>query len=151
MQAGLAKIKTLAGVHASFICDNRGEVVVSALSGGLDMATLTSIGREVTLIMAATEAAGEAMGELDCRYERVRLVVRTLTHAVFVVLCDPQIDIAMLRLALDVETARFKGDSEIQRQFQARAIGRREVVQGDVDEASWHLFTLLAKGGKDSG
>ena len=150
MQAGLAKIKTLAGVNATFICDNRGEVIASVVSGGLDTATLTGIGREVTLIMAAARAAGEAMGELDVQYEEAWLVMRTLTHAVLVVLCDPLVDIAMLRLVLDVETARFKGDKEIQSQFEARALDR-EVVQGDVDEVSWHLFTLFAKGGKDSG
>ena len=150
MQTGLEKIKTLAGVNACFICDNRGEVIAGVASGGLDTAALTRIGREATLIMAAGKTAGEAMSEMDATYEGARVVVRALPHAVLVALCDPRIDIAMLRLALDVETTRLKGDGGIKRQLEARAVGR-EVVQKDVDEASWHLFTLLAKGGKDSG
>lgn len=149
MQEGLEKIKTVAGVRDSFICDNRGEVIASAVSSGLDTSTLNSIGREVTLVMAAMEMTGEAMHQIDCTYAETLLVVRNLTHAVLVVLCEPQIDIAMLRLVLDVEMARFKGNSSIQSQFATRD-REKKLSQEEVDETSWHLITLLEQGGKDS-
>lgn len=150
MQEGLAQIKTMAGVRDSFICDNRGEVIAGVMSAGLDTATRTGIGREVTLLMAGLQAAGEPMGEMDVTYEGARLVVRALANAVLVVLCEPQIDIAMLRLALDVVMGRFKADSVIQSQFEARAV-QKELAQGDVDELSWHLFKILErKGGNTS-
>jgi hypothetical protein len=148
MKEGLAKIKAVAGVRDSFICDNHGEVIASAVSSGLDTNTLNSISREVTLVMAAMEMADEAMREMDCTYEGVRLVARNMAHATLIVLCELQIDIAMLRLTMDVVKARFQGDGGIQSQFAARA-REKELSQEDVDETSWHLLTLLDKGGDD--
>ena len=60
------------------------------------------------------------MNELDFSYQEARLVARDLENAAFVVVCDPLIEIAMLRLTLNVVTARVMGDSKLQSQFKAR-------------------------------
>lgn len=145
MQEGLAQIKTMAGVQDTFICDSRGKVIAGVVSGGLNKATRTRIGREAALIMAALEAAGEPMGEMDCRYEGARLVVRTLANAVLMVLCEPQTDIAMLRLTLDVVTTRFKADSGMESQLDKARAAQKELAQEDVDEISWHLFKIFTE------
>jgi predicted regulator of Ras-like GTPase activity (Roadblock/LC7/MglB family) len=144
MEEALAEINAVAGVRGSFVCDNLGTMIVSAVMTGLD-ASFDAIGREVTQTMAALETAGEAVSELDFSYEGARLVAHDLEKAVLVVLCEPEVEIAMLRLTLSVVMARLKGDAETQSRLEARA-EEKEVVQDEVDEISWHLLEVLKEG-----
>ena len=144
MEEALAEINAVAGVRGSFVCDNLGTMIVSAVMTGLD-ASFDAIGREVTQTMAALETTGEAVSELDFAYEGARLVAHDLEKAVLVVLCEPDVEIAMLRLTLSVVMARLKGDAETQSRLEARA-EEKEVVQDEVDEMSWHLLEVLKKG-----
>ena len=144
MEEALAEINAVAGVRGSFVCDNLGTMIVSAVMTGLD-ASFDAIGREVTQTMAALETTGEAVSELDFSYEGARLVAHDLEKAVLVVLCEPEVEIAMLRLTLSVVMARLKGDAETQSRLEARA-EEKEVVQDEVDEMSWHLLEVLKKG-----
>ncbi len=116
MKEGLAAINEVAGVRGSFIWGNRDEVIVSAMPADLDMVTVNKIGREVKLVMETLKTTGEVMSELDFMYERGRLVIRDLANAVLVVLCEPHVESAMLRLTLNVVIARMKGSREIQSQ-----------------------------------
>ena len=141
MEEGLAEINAVAGVRGSFVCDNLGTMIVSAVMTGLD-ASFDAIGREVTQTMAALETTGEAVSELDFAYEGARLVAHDLEKAVLVVVCEPEVEIAMLRLTLSVVMARLKGDAETQSRLEARA-KEKEVVQDEVDEISWHLLEVL--------
>ena len=144
MEEALAEINAVAGVRGSFVCDNLGTMIVSAVMTGLD-ASFDAIGREVTQTMAALETTGEAVSELDFAYEGARLVAHDLEKAVLVVLCEPDVEIAMLRLTLSVVMARLKGDAETQSRLEARA-EEKEVVQDEVDEISWHLLEVLKEG-----
>jgi predicted regulator of Ras-like GTPase activity (Roadblock/LC7/MglB family) len=141
MDKGLADINAVAGVRGCITCDNRGGVIASVTPTGLDLATLNNIGRQVTLILAALETAGQAMSELDFTYEGVRLVARDLGNAVLVVLCEPQVEIAMLRLTLNVMTARWKKDSSVQERLAGRAGEREDLLTKDnLDALSWLLL-----------
>jgi predicted regulator of Ras-like GTPase activity (Roadblock/LC7/MglB family) len=142
MEKDLAEINTVSGVRGSFLCDNQGKVIASAAPAGLDTATLNSIGRGVTLTLAVLETTGEAMSELDFTYDGARLVARDLANAVLILLCEPQVEMSMLRLTLNVVTTRLKGNSRIQSQFKARAV-EKEVLQNEVDETSWYLLKAL--------
>jgi predicted regulator of Ras-like GTPase activity (Roadblock/LC7/MglB family) len=142
MEEGLEEINVVSGVRGSFICDNRGEVIVSATPPDVDMATLNSIGREVTQTMAGLSMAGEAVTELDFTYDGARLVAHELAKAVLVVLCEPQVEIAMLRLTLSVVIARLKSDGEVQSQLEASLV-EKELTQDKADEISWHLLQAL--------
>lgn len=135
MEKGLAEINAVAGVRGSFICDNRGQVIVSATPVDLDATVLKSIGERAVQVLVALETAGEATREMDFMYDQVRLIVRDLTSAVLIVLCQPQVDVAMLRLTLNVVAARLKGH----RQLATRAT-TREITQNKVDQVSRNLL-----------
>ena len=141
MDKGLADINAVAGVRGCITCDNRGGVIASVTPSGLDLAALNNIGRQVTLILAALETAGQAMSELDFTYDGARLVARDLGNAVLVVLCEPQVEISMLRLTLNVVTARWKKDSSVQEQLTGQA-GKREdlLTEDNLDALSWLLL-----------
>ena len=141
MDKGLADINAVAGVRGCITCDNRGGVIASVTPTGLDLATLNNIGRQVTLILAALETAGQAMSELDFTYDGARLVARDLGNAVLVVLCEPQVEISMLRLTLNVVTARWKKDSSVQERLAGRAGEREDLLTKDnLDALSWLLL-----------
>ena len=145
MEEGLGEIKTIAGVRDSFICDHQGEVIACAVSSGLDTNALRSICREVMLVMAALEITQEVVIELDFMYGKARMIVRNLANSVLIVLCEPQIDIAMLRLTLDVVASKFKADNKIQSRFAAGTVAKK-LIEEDVDETTRHLLELLKKG-----
>jgi predicted regulator of Ras-like GTPase activity (Roadblock/LC7/MglB family) len=142
VKEGLAEINAVAGVRGSFICDNRGQVIVGATPAGLGAEALNSIGRQVAQTIAALETPQEAVSVLDFAYDGTRLVAHDLANAVLVALCEPQVEIAVLGLTMNVVVTRLKGDSGIQSQLEAREV-EKEVVQDDVDEISWHLLQAL--------
>lgn len=143
MEALLSEISGVPGVRGSFICDGRGELIVSAVATGLD-AVLDSVGREVTQTMAALEMIGEAKSELDFAYSGMRVVVHDLEKAVLIVLCEPEVDVSLLRLTVNVVTTRLKGYSNIQAQLDAREV-EKEVLRDDIDDMSWHLLQALGE------
>ncbi len=143
METVLAEINGVPGVRGSFICDGHGEMIVSAVATGLN-AALDGVGREVTQALAALEMVGEAKSELDFAYSRMRVLVQSLGKAVLIVLCEPEVDISLLRLTVNVVTTRLKGQSEIQAQLHAREVPR-EVVREDTDDMSWHLLEALGE------
>ncbi len=142
MEEALAEVNAVAGVQGCFICDNRGDVIASDAPRGLDETELTSVGREVSQTLAALAMAGQRTNELDFMYEAMRVVAHDLGNATLIVLCEPRVEIAMLRLTLNVVLARLKGDSGIQSQIDARFL-ERELKQDDVDDISWHLLRAL--------
>jgi predicted regulator of Ras-like GTPase activity (Roadblock/LC7/MglB family) len=102
MDTILTEINAVTGVQGSFFCDKQGEVLASAAPDSLDAAALQGIGRQVALILIALDTAGETISELDFTYEGARLVTHVLLNAVLVVLCEPQVEIALLRMTLDL-------------------------------------------------
>lgn len=143
MEAALAEINGVPGVRGSFICDSRGEMIVNAVATGLD-AALDGVGREVSQTMAALEMIGEAKRELDFAYSRMRVLVHGLEKAVLVVLCEPKVDISLVRLTVNVVTTRLKGHSKLQAQFDAREV-ENELRRDDIDDMSWHLLEALGE------
>lgn len=141
MEEGLAEINSVAGVRGSLLCDSWGEAVASAAPAGLDTATLKSVGHQVTQTAAGLRMTEGAMTELDFTYEGTRLVARDLANAVLVVLCEPKVDIAMLRMTMNVVTARLKSDGSVQKRLEARAA--KDMTQDEADEMSWHLLKAL--------
>lgn len=141
MEEGLAEIDSVAGVRGSLLCDSWGEAVASTAPAGLDTATLKSIGHQVTQTAAGLRMAEGSMTELDFTYERTRLMAHDVGNAVLVVLCEPEVDIAMLRMTMNVVIARLKSDGAVQKQLEARAA--KNGTLHEADETSWHLLKAL--------
>jgi hypothetical protein len=118
-------------------------LIVSAVATGPD-AELEGVGGEVTQTMAALEMIGEAKSELDFAYLRTRVVVHDLEKVVLIVLCEPKVDVSLLRLTVNVVTTRLKGYSDMQAQLDAREV-EKEVLRDDIDDMSWHLLEALGE------
>lgn len=140
----LAEINTVAGVTGSFVCDNSGRVIASSFSGDLDMTSIRDVAREMVQTAAVLSAVREPVGELDLAYARSRLVARDLDDSVLVVLCDPRVDIPMLRMTLNVAAMQLRDDEELGSRLRD-SLKVKEVLESELDEISWQLLKALQR------
>ena len=143
MDKVLAEINAVDGVQGSFICDNHGDVIINAVPVNLNIAALRGISRQVTQAIAAK--IQNSIHEIDLTYESFRVLIRDLNQAALVVLCKPNIDIALLRLTLNVNFSKADIETKLQTIIpEERVI--RIVNEDDIDEISWRLYRSINEG-----
>ncbi len=139
----LKEVNALQGLRGAFICDNRAELLSGTVGLEFDGAAIKKIGLQMIQSMAALEKAGAPATELDFEFDGIRLVARDLPGALLVVFSEPQVDIAMLRMGLNVAVSSLKKNAELQERV-ARANTQREIVETQLDIASWNLQKSFA-------
>lgn len=149
MEKGLEHIGAVSGVGGSFVCDNRGDVIVSSDPAVLATVTMNTIGREVGQAFAALEAASEPASRIEFVYDSWRLLAQDIGHAVFFVVCHPDADMAMVRMTADVVLAGWSKDGNAQKRLQQRAAERAALVsKANLDQGSWSSWSVFASGGQ---
>lgn|GEM_PF-1866022 len=147
MEKGLEHIGAVPGVGGSFVCDNRGDVIVSSDPAVLATVTMHTIGREVGQAFAALEAAGEPATRIDFVYDSWRLLAQDIGNAVFFVVCHPEVDMAMVRMTADVVVAGWSKDAHAQKRLQQRRAERAALVdRATLDQGSWSAWSVLSGG-----
>ena len=146
MESILAEINALEGVLGSFICDNRGEVILNAVPADLNIAALRGISRQVMQALAARKSTQEGIREMDLAYERIRVLARDLIQAALVVLCRPDVNIALVRLTLNVKVSVPEISKRMSKLLPKGGVDRI-VDQENLDEISWRLYTSINEGG----
>ena len=120
MEKALEHIGALSGVGGSFVCDNRGDVIVSSDPAVLATVTMTTIGREVGRAFAALEAASESAARIEFVYDSWRLLAHDIGNAVLFVVCHPEADMALVRMTAEVASAGWSKDAGAQKRLQRR-------------------------------
>jgi predicted regulator of Ras-like GTPase activity (Roadblock/LC7/MglB family) len=143
MDKVLAEINALDGVVGSFICDNHGNVIINTVPVNLNIAALRGISRQITQAIAARMQ--NIIHEIDLTYEGFRVLIRDLHQAALVVLCKPDIDIALLRLTLNVNFSKSDIETKL-RDIVPEERVIRIVNEDDVDEISWRLYRSINEG-----
>lgn len=147
MEKQLEQIGALPAVGGSFVCDNKGDVVVSSDPAVLATVTMTTIGREVARAFVALEAANQPAERMEFVYDRWRLLAQDMGDAVFFVVCQPEADMAMVRMAADVVIAGWRKDSNAQKRLQRHRAERTALVnRAALDQGSWSSWTVIASG-----
>lgn len=148
MEKGLDQVGAVQGVGGSFVCDNKGDVIVSSDPAVLATVTMQTIGREVGRAFVALEAAGQRAERLDFVYDRWRLLAQDMGDAVFFVVCQPEADMAMVRMTVDVVIAGWRKDATAQKRLQRHRAERAALVsRATLDQGSWSSWTVIASGG----
>jgi hypothetical protein len=98
---------------------------------------------------AVLDSVGESVKELDFTYPGSRLLVRDLDDSLLVVLCEPKVEIAMLRITLNVAAAQLKDDVELRTLLKDSA-PEREVLENELDQVSWQLLKALERKGANN-
>jgi predicted regulator of Ras-like GTPase activity (Roadblock/LC7/MglB family) len=139
-----AEIGAVEGVTASFICDNSGRVIASSFGDDIDITPVRDVARELLQTAAVLDRVGEPARELDFTYAGSRIVVRDLENSLLVVLCKPQVEIAMLRLTLNVAATQLRDDAELRNRLRDN-VTDREVLESELDQISWQLMQTLER------
>jgi hypothetical protein len=124
MEHGLAQISAHPQVGGAFICDNRGEVIVSSSPAVLATVTMSTMGREVGRIVEALEGTGRSAARLDFTYSNWRLLAVDLSDAILLVVCEATADISFVRMTTDVVLTSWRRDAEVQRRLKRHRVER---------------------------
>ena len=148
MDKELEQVGALPGVGGSFVCDNRGDVIVSSDPAVLATVTMNTIGREVARAFVALDAAKNPASRLEFVYDNWRLLAQDMGgDAVFFVVCQPDVDMAMVRMTVDVVIASWRKDSSAQKRLQQHRAERVALVsRSTLDQGSWSSWTVLTSG-----
>jgi len=138
------EITSVEGVRGCFICDNRGRVIEHSFSDHRNVTPLGDIGREAVLTAAVFDRVVEGASELDFTFTGGRLILRDLRNSLLVLLCEPEVEIAMLRLTLNVAAGQLRDDAELRSRLRASTMSR-EVLENELDEISWQLLKALER------
>lgn len=131
-------------VCGAFVCDDSGEVVASTDPAVLATVTMSALGREAARSFNALAAAGLASYRLDYEYDTWRLLARDMGEGVLLVLCEPGVDGALVRMTSDVTIARWKHDAGARKRLARRAGRRGELfATHQIDEASQQSWRLI--------
>ena len=137
----LAEIEGVEGVRSSFVCNAGGQVIAGSVYSDTDGDFLPNASRELAQTFAALAKVVGDVGELDLVCDKARVVVRDLGAGLVGVVCEPGVDIAMLRLMLNVAARRLRDDSDLSSRLRDMTSDRE--VLGDLDETSWQLLQAL--------
>jgi len=147
VEKALEQLNALPGVGGSFVCDNRGDVVVSSDPAVLATVTMNTIGREVARAFVALEAAGQPSPRMEFVYDSWRLLAHDIGDAVLFVVCHPEVSVAMTRMTADVVIAGWQKDANAQKRLQRHRAERAALVSAStIDQGSWSSWNVFASG-----
>ena len=146
MERDLQQICALEHVGGAFVCDNTGEVVVSSTPPVLATITMNQIGRSAVQTFSAMETAKRPVERMEIIYDAWRLFVRDLGPAMVVVVCQPAVDMAMLRMTVDMVTVRWRKENLLQKRLGKKNPPPRKdlLTEAHLDDAAWRSYRLFA-------
>jgi predicted regulator of Ras-like GTPase activity (Roadblock/LC7/MglB family) len=144
MKEKLEEINSIAGVRASFIYFNDGEVQHAKLPPGLDADALQEIGKDVVQLSAIFERLTTPMQEFDFKFDNGRMMAFAHHNYNLIVLCDPGVSLAMLRLTVNVAMADMEADKKFQKRIQKIESTRRSfLIRSNMDTECWKLVEVV--------
>ena len=132
----IAKLDTVRGV---LVGDPSGKVY-ARLGNILDDKRFSLVASQMGLLFASLIAVGRVVEEMDICYDTVRLVARALHGTTLIVLCDLSVDIALLRLTLNVVLAQIKNDASIMNELPGWERVLRQAVGDDIQQVYIELM-----------
>jgi hypothetical protein len=148
MEKGLDQINAVPGVGGSFLCDNRGDVIVSSDPAVLATVTMNTIGREVGRAFVALETAGQPAAKMEFAYDSWRLLAQDIGDAVLFVVCQPETNMAMVRMSADVVISGWQKDNAAQKRLQRHRAERSALVsRAALDQGSWSSWAIIQSRG----
>lgn len=121
MEGGLKEILDIKDVTACLLFDNQGRLLedVGHVEGTLD--PIKTTGNLAVETLATLTAEGRECTQMDYVFDRYRVVVHDLQKAVLVVICQPGVDISLLRLTMSVATDRWDEDPTVRKYLDTHA------------------------------
>jgi hypothetical protein len=146
MDRELQQICSVPSVATAFVCNRAGEVVAAASPAVLATVTMNHVGRAMSSMFDAANAAGRRGDRAELGYDTWRLIARDIGQALVLAVCHPGVDSAQVRMALDIAIVRWREDRKAQQRLAEHAARTSQGGAGLDDHAlaSWRL--LAARG-----
>jgi len=129
MENILKDMNDLPGVRGSFICDGDGTVISTAMPDAYS-SQIGHAGREVVQVIALLHMLGEETDVVDFLFSDGRILVNGFKDFSLIVFCEPDTDIAMVRLESNVTLGEIRRDGRFKRHMQKVSKSRRDLVGG---------------------
>jgi len=126
MEEGLREILAVSEVEGCLLFDNQGQLLRREGAISHSQNEWDQAGELLVKTLATLESGYKEFTDLDIYFMDKRLVLRDLEKAVLVVICDPELDVALLRLTINVVINRWKENPKVQRFFNDHHTQRRD-------------------------
>lgn len=124
MNQGLKEINELTGVWGSLLCNNQAGVIASAQPADFNPSALENIARHCVDLMSPGTESFQDLQEVVVHFQQKKLFILDLEQAILIVLCNPSVDISLLRMTINVMITRWEADRKIQKQLKANFVER---------------------------
>ena len=144
MERELQQFCDIPHVGGAFVCDNRGDVIISSDPAVLATVAMNAIGREVGRSLLALEASGHQGLRLDFVFDSWRLLAHDLGEAVVFIVCEPGVDVAMVRMTAEVAMNTWQKDSRARNRLASRRVERKQLVTpATLDQNAYRTWKLI--------
>ena len=117
MNQCLKEINELEGVWGSFVCNNQAKVLASALPPSLNKSKVENIARHLVDLVSTGGETLQKLQEAVIYFQQKRLFLLDLQQAILVVICDPSVDVSLLRMTINILTTSWEADANVQKQL----------------------------------
>ncbi len=109
MEKILNDISAISGVVGSFVCDEEGRLLASALPDIYDQEMLARAGRTAAQTAVGLWMAGQRkIGDIDLVFSDGRLIVKSLESAYLCILGTPRLNLPLLNLTANVAVMKLQ-------------------------------------------
>ena len=144
MESELRQFCDIPHVGGAFVCDNRGDVIVSSDPAVLASVAMNTIGREVGRSLLALEASGYRGLRMDFVFDSWRLLARDMGEAIVFIVCEPAVDLATVRMTLDVAMNSWQNDSRARKRIASRRVERKQLLTpATLDQNTYQAWKLI--------
>lgn len=145
MERALREFGSIDHVCGAFVCDNAGDVLASSSPPVLASVAMVQIGRAGAQVFAAMETALRPVDHVEFTFDSWRLFVRDLGEALLVLVAEPAVDTAILRMTMDVVIAGWRSDARVQKRLHRAAASARVtlVSEASVGPTAWQSWGLI--------
>jgi hypothetical protein len=140
MKDKLEEINGVSGVRTSFFYFNDGEIVYDSMPSGFDNDLFQEIAKDAVQMAAIFDRLSVPMTEYDLKFDNGRIFIYSQHNYNLIILCDPGVSVAMLRLTVNVALADLEADKKFQKRTAKVETTRRSfLVRSNMDADSWTL------------
>ncbi len=154
MEQVLSDINALSGVIGSFVCDEEGQPLASALPEIYDPELLSRAGGTAAETLAGLWMARQRrVGDVDLRFSDGRLIIKGLEGACLCILCTPRLNLPLLNLTANLAVKKLQREISGARSRPAARPKRErlvEVVQGILGDRSKRVVEMLSSAKAES-
>lgn len=145
MKDKLEEIDGVDGVLVSFIYFNDGELVYNKVPPGYDEQTFEEIAKDVIQMAAIFDRLNAHIHDYELKYDSGRVYAYTQSNYNLIILCKPEVSVAMLRLTVNVALADLEADKKFQKRISKIEASRRSfLIRSNMDAESWTLVETVS-------